>query len=93
MYYNLQKVASSSFGRFQMAEGLKREFYHLRDIGYIEVESISSLPSEGSNLSAYVPVTDTGHRFVSLLGDLQGARRAVQHQDAAAGGEESARNS
>lgn len=92
MYYNLQKLASNSFGRFKMAQGLKRELYHLCDIGYIEIDSISSLPSEGSNLSAYVRVTDTGQRSVSLRGDLEGAQRAVQHQDAAAGVEQSATN-
>jgi len=37
MYYHLQKLASNSFGRFQMTQGLRRELYHLRDIGYIEV--------------------------------------------------------
>lgn len=71
MYINLRKLAGNRFGRFILSGGLKRELYHLRDIGYIEVASISSLPLEGSNLSAYIQVTDTGRRFVSLRDELE----------------------
>lgn len=85
MYFNLEKLASNRFGSYKMTQGLKRELYHLRDIGYIEVDSISSLPAEGSNLSAYVRVTDTGHRFVSLRGKLEGEQSAVQQPNTAGG--------
>lgn len=92
MYYNLQKLASNSFGRFQMPQGLRRELYHLRDIGYIAVDSISSLPSEGLNLSDYVRVTETGRRFVALRGDLEGAQGASARHDAMARADQPARN-
>ncbi|MGB5631506.1 MAG: hypothetical protein WBM86_01845 [Waterburya sp.] len=40
MYFNLRKLNSGNFGHYVKNQGLKRELYHLRDIGYIEVESI-----------------------------------------------------
>lgn len=92
MYYNLQKLASNSFGRFQMTQGLRRELYHLRDIGYIEIDSISNLPSEGSNLSAFVRVTETGRRFIALRGDLEGAQGVVARHDAMARADQPATN-
>jgi hypothetical protein len=41
MYENLRKLVSGNFGRYEMSGGLRRELYHLRDIGYIAVGSIS----------------------------------------------------
>ncbi len=66
MYANLRKIGSGRFGKYAMSKGLKRELYHLRDIGYISVESITSIPKEGSDLSNYVSVTETGQKFINL---------------------------
>lgn len=73
MYLNLRKLASGDFGLYEMNEGLERELYHLRDIGYITVESIKSIPNTGTNLSYLVQVTPAGKQFVEL-------REAVQAQ-------------
>jgi hypothetical protein len=64
MYENLRKLASGLFGPYTMSVGLRRELYHLRDIGYVEVNSISEIPSTGKDLSAYVQVTPVGAEFV-----------------------------
>jgi hypothetical protein len=72
MYFNLKKLASGSFGPFVKSKGLERELYHLRDIGYIDIESITKLPEEGTNLSTFVTITDMGVRFVQLRESLIG---------------------
>jgi hypothetical protein len=72
MYANLKKLASGEFGRYEMSEGLMRELYHLRDMGYIEVNSIRAIPSHEENLSRYVKVTGTGQRFVELRESMTG---------------------
>ena len=66
MYFNLKKINSGKFGKYTKTKGLKRELYHLRDIGYIDVESITNIPHEGDNLSAHVSITPTGSLFVEL---------------------------
>ena len=66
MYANLKKLNSGKFGDYEMSLGLERELYHLRNMGYIEVESIKSIPSPGSNLSDHVKITETGQRFVEI---------------------------
>lgn len=66
MYHNLYKISRGYFGDYEMNEGLKRELYHLRDIGYIEVKAIKSIPNQGSNLSEYVKITATGQEYVNL---------------------------
>lgn len=66
MYLNLKKLASGGFGKYTMSAGLKRELYHLRDMGYIDVESINAIPNQGNNLSEQVVVTDIGHMYVQL---------------------------
>jgi cell division protein FtsB len=66
MFENLSKLHSGDFGPFKKTAGLKRELYHLRDIGYVAVESISALPDEGGNLSDFVQITETGRAFVEL---------------------------
>lgn len=70
MYHNLKKLASGNFGKYTMSRGLERELYHLRDIGYIEVDSIKSIPAEAENLSTYVRATVTGQQFVMLRESL-----------------------
>jgi hypothetical protein len=68
MYFNLKKIASGNFGPYEIAHwsGLQRELYYLRDIGYIEVDSVSKLPQKGDNLSDCVRITDLGRKFVEL---------------------------
>jgi hypothetical protein len=66
MYLNLKKLASGNFGQYVMSGGLKRELYHLRDMGYIEVNVISAILDQGDNLSDHVVVTDIGHMYVQL---------------------------
>lgn len=66
MYSNLKKLSSGNFGKYALSKGLKRELYHLRDIGYIEIESITGIPKDGENLSDFVEVTPTGRLFVEL---------------------------
>lgn len=66
MYLNLKKLASGNFGQYGMSGGLKRELYHLRDMGYIDVNAIGAIPDQGDNLSDHVVVTDIGHMYVQL---------------------------
>jgi len=66
MYANLQKLDSGHFGTYTNTGPLKRELYHLRDMGYIDVGSISEIPDQGNNLSERVTVTDIGHMYVQL---------------------------
>jgi hypothetical protein len=70
MYVNLSKLASGNFGPYEMSKGLERELYHLRDIGYVTIESIKAIPESGENLSDYVQVTETGILFVELRGSV-----------------------
>lgn len=71
MYSNLEKLASGKFGEYKKTEGLRRELYHLRDIGYIKVESITRIPNDGPNLSDYVKITNTGNQFIELRKEIQ----------------------
>lgn len=69
MYNNLKKLATPPFGDYIMQTGLKRELYHLRDIGYVLITqqckgSISEIPQVGEDLSIYVTVTDSGKEFI-----------------------------
>jgi hypothetical protein len=67
MYENLQKMArKEGFGPWRMTSGLRRELYHLRDIGYIDVDSIKAIPEEGPELSVWVHISETGRQFVEL---------------------------
>lgn len=66
MYGNLKKIASGHFGEYVKGRALDRELRFLRDYGFIEVGSISSIPEEGPNLSEYVAATETGKNFVEL---------------------------
>jgi hypothetical protein len=69
MYHNLRKLANPPFGAYYMTDGLKKELYHLRDIGYISIPpnglgSISKIPQKGEDLSMYVNVTNFGEEFI-----------------------------
>ena len=72
-------------GNDKMTQGLKRELYHLRDIGSIEVDSISSLSAQAPNLSALARITKTGQNFVSLRSKLERETSAVQQPKSAGG--------
>ena len=67
MYFNLEKLAATDpFGKYEKTKGLERELYHLRDIVYVDIESIKDIPESGDDLSKYVKITDTGKAFVKL---------------------------
>lgn len=66
MYVNLKKIGSGNFGSYKMSQGLERELYHLRDIGYIAVPSIKAIPTEGADLSDFVKISSTGKQFIEL---------------------------
>jgi hypothetical protein len=66
MYRNLKKFQSGNFGPYKKEGGLRRELYHLRDIGYIKIDSISAIPREGEELSEFVSITPTGSQFIDL---------------------------
>lgn len=71
MYENLRKIASGTFGPYEMTWGLERELYHLRDIGYVSVNSIRNIPRRGQNLSDHVTITESGKLFVELREGLR----------------------
>ena len=66
MFFNLDKLSSGCFGKYEMSDALERELYHLRDIGYIEVFSIHAIPKKGDDLSQHVNITHAGAKFVEL---------------------------
>ena len=66
MYNNLKKINTGNFGKFKFSKGLERELYHLRDIGYVDIDSIQAIPEEGEDLSQYVKITEAGKIFVQL---------------------------
>lgn len=66
MYQNLKKINSGKFGKYKLSKGLERELYHLRDIGYVDIESIQAIPKEGEDLSQYLKITEAGKLFVKL---------------------------
>jgi hypothetical protein len=70
MYLNLSKLASGDFGQYYMDGGLERELRHLRDVGYIEVNSIHSIPHRGDDLSKYVRISPAGLQFIQLRDEV-----------------------
>jgi hypothetical protein len=69
MYENLRKLAEGRFTQYTMSGRLKRELYHLRDIGFIRMtakseHTISRIPPHGEDLQSYIDVTDVGRQFV-----------------------------
>lgn len=71
MYKNLKKFAAGNFGAYEMSDGLEREIYYLRDIGYVEVGRIRDIPHQGNNLSEYVKITDLGKQFIELRKSIE----------------------
>src|SRR5688572_28218844 len=71
MYENLRKLAHGQFMHYEMSEGLKRELYHLRDTGFIEIPSIKQIPFKGGSLQQYAKVTDVGRQFVETREKLE----------------------
>jgi hypothetical protein len=78
MYENLKKIASGHFGQYQMSQGLRRELYHLRDIGYIEVPSVGAIPDGGEDLSVHAKITPVGRQFVDLREALLSTSKPVE---------------
>lgn len=66
MYDNLRKIVTEKFGPYDMTDILRRELYHLRSIGYIDVLSISKIPPHGHDLSVYIKATQAGKQFTEL---------------------------
>jgi hypothetical protein len=66
MYLNLSKLSSGDFGKYYMDGALERELRYLRDVGYIEVSSIHSIPHRGDDLSKYVRISPAGLQFMQL---------------------------
>jgi len=76
MYENLAKLADGRFMQYEMSDGLKRELYHLRDTGFIEITaksetSIRKIPPRGDNLQQYVAVTEVGRQFIETRRQLE----------------------
>jgi hypothetical protein len=80
MYENLKKLSSGAFGPYAKGRGLEREIRHLRDIGYVAVESVSSVPEQGANLSDHVSITPLGREFVRLREEMA-AKAQTPHRD------------
>ena len=78
MFLNLKKLAGRRFGPYEMGAGLERELRHLRDIGYIDVRAIGSLPAKGDELSEFVSVTPAGERFVALREQMGSDQQAEE---------------
>lgn len=74
MYFNLEKLADGTFKNFEKTAGFERELYHLRDIGYVKIESIRAIPREGPDITKYVTIKEAGREFVRL-------RRAMEKEE------------
>jgi hypothetical protein len=74
MYFNLEKLADGTFKHFRKTAGFERELYHLRDIGYVKIESIKAIPKEGPDITEYVTIKEAGKEFVQL-------RRAMEKEE------------
>lgn len=70
LYDNLKKIKDGNFGPFHKSDGLKRELYYLRDMGYVDVPSISGIPDSGPNLSEHLVITPLGKEFVELREEI-----------------------
>jgi hypothetical protein len=73
-YHNLTKLARpSGFGQYEIEPfmGLWSELYHLRNLGYIDLDqktsrSIHEIPKSGGELSDYIKVTSEGKKYIEL---------------------------
>jgi hypothetical protein len=63
-YENLRKLATDKFGEYRMSSVFANELRQLRQIGYVDVASVSSIPPHGKNLSDHVAITARGRDFV-----------------------------
>lgn len=72
MYGNLEKLGSGHFGPYEMSSALDRELRHLRDVGYIKVDSIKEIPEKEENLSKFITVTQTGKDYIKLRQEVNG---------------------
>ena len=76
MFLNLSKLETGTFGHFERNQGLEAELRHLRNVGYIRVASVRSIPDEGPELCAHVEVTEPGRAYVRMRQDLLASRAA-----------------
>jgi hypothetical protein len=81
MFRNLVMLETGHFGHYQMNGGLERELRHLRDVGYVEVESIRDIPHVGEDLSQYVRITREGRNFIALRRELDALRQGETDPD------------
>lgn len=65
-YNNLRKIVHKPFGPYTMSKALDRELRYLRENGFINVQSVSSIPQDGLDLSMHVSATKNGEDFVAL---------------------------
>jgi len=79
LFTNLAKMSSGNFGKFHKTKGLVRELYYLRDLGYIQVPSITDIPEAGEQLSEYVKVTSVGDEFVKLRKENFNRMKSMAH--------------
>jgi hypothetical protein len=70
MFHNLKKLSTGHFGPYEMSLGLERELRYLRDVGYVQVPSVSAVPKRGDDLSQHVSITEAGRDFVQLREQL-----------------------
>jgi hypothetical protein len=74
MYLNLEKLSTGHFGPYEKTPGLDRELRHLRDLGYIRIDSVTKMPEKGDDLSRHAEITPRGSEFVSLRKEMDGRR-------------------
>jgi hypothetical protein len=79
MYENLRKIESGHFGSYEKSIPFSRELHYLRMIGYIEVDSIMSIPAEGTNLPDYVKITETGKEYIRLRTEMENRKSSQRH--------------
>lgn len=72
-FKNLEKIATGKFGQYikEAHMGLETELYHLRNLGYVELNkdkarSIHEIPPSGEELSEYIKITETGKKYIEL---------------------------
>jgi hypothetical protein len=72
MYLNLEKLSTGRFGPYEKTPGLIRELRYLRDLGYVQIESVTKLHDRGDDLSKHARITPRGSAFVSLRREIDG---------------------
>jgi hypothetical protein len=87
MYGNLKKLADGTFMDYEMSDGLKRELYHLRDTGFIEItdrsqRSIRKIPSrDGADVRSDLFVSEPQNGVEEILFVLAQNRKGMRHRE------------